>query len=65
MGVRAVLQILLLGVSEVSRFKLQRISLGLVFQFEVWVSIDLKVYLTEDFFQTSISGCQRFRDQFL
>ena len=43
LGVRAVLQILLSGVSEVSRFKCQRISLGSVFQFEVWVSNDFKV----------------------
>ena len=37
LGVRALLRILLSGVSEVSRFKCQRISLGLVFQFEVLV----------------------------
>ena len=39
---------------EVSRFKCQRISSGLVFQFEVWVSNDFKVSLTEDFFSGQI-----------
>ena len=38
--VRMLLQVLW---SEVSRFKYQRISLGLIFQFEVWVSNDSKI----------------------
>ena len=51
LGVRRLLQVLQFGVSEVSRFKCQRISLGLIFQFEVWVSNDSKIYLTKGFFQ--------------
>ena len=38
LGVRALLRILLLGVSEFQGLICHRISLGLVFQFEVWVS---------------------------
>ena len=43
LGVRRLLQVLPFGVSEVSRFKCQRISSGLIFQFEVCVSNDSKV----------------------
>ena len=40
LGVRMLLQVLW---SDVSRFKCQWISLGLIFQFEVWVSNDSKI----------------------
>ena len=43
LGVRRLLQVLCFGVSEVSRFKCQRISSGLIFQFEVWVSNESKI----------------------
>ena len=34
-------------------------------QFEVWVSNDTKIYLTEGFLWASVSRFQRFRCQFL
>ena len=54
LGVRRLLQVLQFGVSEVSRFKCQRISLGLIFQLEVWVSNDSKIYLTECVFSGQV-----------
>ena len=43
LGVKSLLQVLWFGVSAVSRFKCHRISSGLIFQFEVWVSSDSKI----------------------
>ena len=43
LGVRKLLQVLQFGMSEVSMFKCQRISSGLIFQFKVWVSDDSKI----------------------
>ena len=66
LGVRTLLQVLWFGVLEVSRFKCQRISSGLVFQFEGLVSkvssdpfffvvVVLWVYsLSDGFFRFSI-----------
>ena len=53
-GVRRLLQVYCFGVSEVSRLECQRISSGLGLQFQVWVSNDFKVYLTEDFCRASV-----------
>ena len=65
LDVRRVLQVHCFGVSEVSRFKCQRISSGLVLKFEVWVSNDFKAYLTKAYVKKSIKGCQRLRCLFL
>ena len=54
LGVRWLLQVHCFGLSEVSRFKCQRISSASVFQFEVWISNDFKVHLKEVFVRASM-----------
>ena len=53
-GVRRLFQVYCFGVSEVSRFKCQRISSDLGLQFQDWVANGFKVYLTEDFGRASV-----------